>query len=383
MQVNRRLQRRQPQPTGRGGFTLIELLVVIAIIATLASLILPAVQQAREAGRMTQCINNQSNLGKAVMNFLTSNREQMPLLRADRLIIDANSNGAFDAGDQFLIPDLSTNGSRPMPWSIAILPQMDNRALYDRLTQGNAATFPGLAAAPVGGYTCPDDPAHLTDGALSYVANAGYVDQAAWNDSSGIGSQSPHINEINWVDGGAVFPSANDQTISQAAGVFIDNNDTGSNGGRRNTLSSMYDGQSATVMFSENLQATLWASPSLGAMGFGVGVVTASNSPTQLGDASVGNPSSVALAINGMSTVNGIVTDTAAEPERINAILAAAEGDAPRPSSMHPGLVVMTFCDGRTQSVSDTIDRGVYFHILSPSGSKYGQPVVTNGQVSQ
>lgn len=132
------------------GFTLIELLVVIAIIAVLVALILPAVQQAREAARRMQCKNNMKQIGLALANY-ESNYACLPMEKI-----------GFSTAAGYYV-NYSQN------WIQMMLPFIDQAPLYssfnfnlnwdDTITpNGNGQTNAQLAQTQLPGFMCPSAP---------------------------------------------------------------------------------------------------------------------------------------------------------------------------------------------------------------------------------
>jgi len=95
---------------GRRGFTLVELLVVIAIIGVLIALLLPAVQQAREAARRMQCSNNLKQLALSLHTY-------------------HDTNGCFPISSH-----LSPTNRKPASWLVRVMPFLDQAGAYSQMT---------------------------------------------------------------------------------------------------------------------------------------------------------------------------------------------------------------------------------------------------------
>jgi prepilin-type N-terminal cleavage/methylation domain-containing protein/prepilin-type processing-associated H-X9-DG protein len=203
------------------GFTLIELLVVIAIISVLISLLLPAVQSAREAARRIQCTNNLKQIGLALHNYLSA-------------------NNLFPMGGTPQLDPTACNGvpCGPYEWEnyssfAMMLPFLEQMALFNSCNMmlcpdtGFGIGQPQLTTAyntKLNAFLCPSDPYSGIQDLCNYAGCYGTTTYMPYDQ---VGSSVPNKNH------------------AETTGIFTVWKSYG--------LQSVTDGSSNTMAFAEQL----------------------------------------------------------------------------------------------------------------------------------
>ncbi len=290
------------------GFTLVELLVVIAIIGMLVSLLLPAVNAAREAGRRAVCQNNIRQIALALKNY-DSHRNSVPGI--------AN----FRASKTDTSPN-PTLYARPLLYEI--MPQLERSDIYDRLTRENypdhippTNTNPPLVFLAVA--VCPSDPQSVGP-VTAFAYNYGF----AMDNATRVPNKANGIFDI-------ATPLANLSTPLSYV--------------------NSHDGETNTVMLAENLDARNWIDTGWN----GTAMI-----PTQVSFVWQDSIDFVNISIN---RNKGLSTNSANDSP-------GTSWNYCRPSSHHPQAVNVAFCDAHVRNINDGIDYVVWAALMAPYHSQ-------------
>ena len=312
----------------RSAFTLVELLVVIAIIGILVSLLLPAVQAAREAARRMQCSNNLKQLGLALHNYESAHKR-----------FPAGRNELRHSPHSSLLPYIEQTNAANL---------IDFRVRWDHPNNAVAA------ATEIPIFHCPSDP-------ISTVPNAWGSTNYRSNQGSGILWGLPPSD-----------PSDPNFGMPKPDGVLIPN--------LYLSFRDITDGTSNTAVFSEH---------GIGDFSNAIASVTDTFWPkTHPANADEAYADCKSIDVTDLSFqrvsdvgapwMNGYHSTTAyfhAFPPQARSCMFPPGRIATSAQSYHTGGVSIARCDGSVAFIADTIDLAVWRAI----GSRNGGEVINGG----
>ena len=192
------------------GFTAVELLVVVAIVAILIALLLPAVQQSREAARRSQCKNNMKQIALSMHNYHDTFNTLPP---------------------GWIAKDWKPDTGACYGWGTSILPYIDQAPLYNRTDFKRPPAVGELTQMQLPVYRCPSDAFPGINAVRGNFATSNYagnygnkilpgsVDAA--KDATGLFycNSSVRFHEIK--DGLSNTVMASERTVSSAAAIWV------------------------------------------------------------------------------------------------------------------------------------------------------------------
>lgn len=364
----------------RSAFTLIELLVVIAIIAILVSLMLPAVQQAREAARRSACLNNLKQISLGMMMF-EETYGYFPYSRTGflwRILPYVEQNALFDTFNK--VTNIANVGDDGHGYNASLT------GTWRDAPGGNIVTPDILNAAAniIPTFICPSSPGthayELTNGGVTY--NIGTTDYSAPR----IPSVRPAGHPL-WYQ--ACQPQMNFNTATSPE-------DSRSTDPRRKGARGrdVTDGYSNTLLFYERAgspdryvrgqltsvggQKIAWAGGAgdkMTAYAPGNNSLTTSTIASgrgQFENPLVRDPGGYSCpGSTGSTAANPRGLETAANSDSANEAAIDLHGmlfinhtNASQPYSFHTGMVGINFCDGSSRFISENVSLTIWTNLM-------------------